>query len=152
MVPERQIIEIGLTKMRRYIRQLQSASPHRDDRDAGEEIPETVEQTFRRLVVLSTNLANHMIGRRRLSTPSDRVELFTVLSQAGILPPELAERLRDVAVPLSQPTLNSPLGLFQKEEVFLSRAKGLVRWDHKLCELPLSACVDHGIRTITLLL
>jgi len=98
MVPERQIIEIGLTKLRRYIRKLQDAPLHQADQDAAEEMSETVEQTFRRLVVLSTNLANHTIARLRLPTPSDPVDIFRVLGEAGVLPADLAERLREVAM------------------------------------------------------
>jgi uncharacterized protein YutE (UPF0331/DUF86 family) len=98
MAAERQIIDIGLTKLRRYIRKLQDAPLHHIDQDAAEEMPETIEQTFRRLVVLSTNLANHMIARLRLPTPNDPIDIFNVLSQAGVLPSDLAARLRDVAM------------------------------------------------------
>ena len=97
MVPERQIIEIGLTKLRRYIRKLKDTSLNQDGLDETEGVPETIEQTFRRLVVLSTNLANHILARRRLPTPSHPLDIFTALGQAGVLPMDLAERLRDVA-------------------------------------------------------
>jgi uncharacterized protein YutE (UPF0331/DUF86 family) len=97
MVPERHIIEMGLTKLRRYIRKLKDTSLSQDDQDETEEVPETVEQTFRRLVVLCTNLANHIIARRQLPTPSHPLEIFTVLGRAGVLPMDLAKRLRDVA-------------------------------------------------------
>ncbi len=95
MGPERQIIEIGLTKLRRYIYTLECAS--RTQTGEVEKRPEAVEETFRRLVVLSTNLANHIIGRRRLPTPSDPTDIFRVLGQANFLPIDLAERLSDVA-------------------------------------------------------
>jgi uncharacterized protein YutE (UPF0331/DUF86 family) len=96
MIPERHIIQIGLTKLRRYIRKLEGL-PQPSDNDA-EEQSETVEQTFRRLVVLTTNVANHIIGRRRLPPPSDPLDIFSVLGQAGVISSDLAARLHGVAV------------------------------------------------------
>gem|GEM_PF-3837242 len=98
MVAERHVLEIGIKKLRRYIHRLEAVSRSQGDAAWEGEIPEPVEYTFRRLVVLSTNLANHLIARWRLPTPDDPRDVFAVLADADLLPSALAERLRDVAV------------------------------------------------------
>lgn len=95
MVPEERIIEIGLKKLRGYILKLREAASN----DAGAAIEtETVQQTFRRLIVLATNLANYAIGRWKLPAPEDPANLFAILAAQGLIPTALAARLRDVAV------------------------------------------------------
>lgn len=99
MIAERQIIHIGVTKLRRYVGKLQQqqTQPSHEQHHQQQQ-GETVEQIFRRLVVLTTNLAHHMIGRLRLPLPDDSTEVFCVLGRAGILPMDLAERLTGVAL------------------------------------------------------
>lgn len=96
MIPEHQIIHIGVTKLRRYVHKLRT-QPAREQRHQQEHV-EMVEQIFRRLVVLTTNLAHHMVGRLRLPVPDDSTEVFHVLGRAGVLPTDLAERLSGVAL------------------------------------------------------
>jgi uncharacterized protein YutE (UPF0331/DUF86 family) len=56
-----------------------------------------VQQTFRRLIVLTTNLANYAIDRWELPTPEDPTNIFDTLAAAGLIPTALAARLHDVA-------------------------------------------------------
>lgn len=98
MIAERQIIHIGVTKLRRYVSKLQQQMQSSHEQHPRQEQAETVEQTFRRLVVLTTNLAHHMVGRLRLPIPADSTEVFRVLGGAGVLPMDLAERLTGVAL------------------------------------------------------
>jgi len=43
------------------------------------------------------NIANHIIAAERLRAPQDYRDSFTVLNEAGILPPELTHTMRELA-------------------------------------------------------
>jgi len=43
------------------------------------------------------NIANHIIATERLRAPHDYRDSFTVLNEAGILPPELTQTMRELA-------------------------------------------------------
>jgi uncharacterized protein YutE (UPF0331/DUF86 family) len=46
---------------------------------------------------LRINIANHLIATQRLRAPRDYRDSFTVLNEAGILPPELTQTMRELA-------------------------------------------------------
>jgi uncharacterized protein YutE (UPF0331/DUF86 family) len=43
------------------------------------------------------NIANHIIATERFRAPQDYRDSFTVLNEAGILPPELTQTMRELA-------------------------------------------------------
>lgn len=43
------------------------------------------------------NIANHIIATERFRAPQDYRDSFTVLNEAGILPPELTQSMRELA-------------------------------------------------------
>jgi hypothetical protein len=76
---------------------------------------------------LAIDMANHLIKEKKLGLPKESKESFTLLEQAGIIPPNLAKKLRgmvgfrNILVPCSQNCLTS---LFQLDKEGAPRDSG----------------------------
>lgn len=56
-----------------------------------------VERRLQTAVEGCLNVGNHVIARKRLGVPRDYAEVFRILGQAGILSPQVAEAMADLA-------------------------------------------------------
>ncbi len=56
-----------------------------------------VERRLQTAVEGCLNIGNHVIARKRLGVPRDYAEVFRILGQAGVLSPQVAEAMADLA-------------------------------------------------------
>lgn len=72
----------------------------RMDRDqfiASRDAQAVVERRLQTAVEGCLNVGNHVIARKRLGVPRDYAEVFRILGQAGVLSPQVAEAMADLA-------------------------------------------------------
>jgi uncharacterized protein YutE (UPF0331/DUF86 family) len=55
---------------------------------------DAISMNLQRAAELCLDMANHVVRRRKLGVPRDSRETFTLLEAAGIVPPDLASKLR----------------------------------------------------------
>ena len=75
----------------------QKAQMDREQFLASRDAQAVVERRLQTAVEGCLNVGNHVIARKRLGVPRDYAEVFQILGQAGILSPQVAEAMADLA-------------------------------------------------------
>jgi uncharacterized protein YutE (UPF0331/DUF86 family) len=85
-----------LARIETHVAELRSlARPEEIRRDVREE--RFIERTLQLAIQNALDAASHIVSDERLGEPRTNRELFEILERHGWLPPDLAERLRDMA-------------------------------------------------------
>jgi uncharacterized protein YutE (UPF0331/DUF86 family) len=92
----RDIILSKKTSLERCILQVRTyyGNPSREDFEKDILRQDAIAINLQRAMELAIDMANHLIKQKKLGLPKESKESFTLLEQAGIIPPDLSKKLR----------------------------------------------------------
>ena len=89
------VIEHRLESLRRCIARVESRRPSAVEvLQADADLQDILSVNLERAVQLCVDIANHLIAASEARPPSSMGEAFEILSDEGVLPPELAQRMK----------------------------------------------------------